>query len=420
MTPQTIASPETEPRAARGGNLFQALAYRDFRLLWSGLLVSNLGTWMQFTALGYHVVALAGNDARKAALYLGYLGLSRAIPALVCSPIAGVVADTQPRRRVLLMTNITVAAIASIYAILIARDAAPLGIVLVLSAFQAGVQAFDSPARQSWVPLLVPREIVGNAIGLNSIAFNAPSVVGPPIAGLLIAASGTAFAFGVNAVATLAVVLALIIMKPAAPSERTREPMLQSIAGGIAFMTHHPILRWVALVLVVSALFVRPYTFVLPAYAAHVVHVDARGLGFLLAASGAGAIVGAIITALVPARRRAMVWFASASVMSLGVIALGATTNGTLAFFVLAITGLATLSFIGSSNVFIQTLAPDDMRGRAISVYSMILLGLVPAGSLVIGALANAFDLRVALAIGGACAFATTVVAFVRSPLRRM
>ncbi len=410
---------DREPRAAKSGGLFEALAYRDFRLLWSGLLVSNLGTWMQFTALGFHVVALAGPDAKRASLYVGYLGLSRAVPVLLCSPFAGVVADSLPRRQVLLVTNVLIAIIATLYAILIARDAAPLGVVLVLSAFQAGVQAFDAPARQSWVSLLVPRELVGNAVGLNSIAFNAPSVVGPPIAGILIAMSGASVAFALNALATLGVVVALVLMKPVAPSKTTREPMLQSIRAGIAFLANDPTLRWIFLVLVVSALSVRPYTFVLPAYAAHVVHVDARGLGLLLASAGVGGIVGAIVTALIPAKRRRFVWFASAITMALGVIALGLTTNPIVAFLVLGLTGLAALAFIGASNVFIQTLSPDDKRGRVLSVYSMTLLGLVPMGSLVIGALANAFDLQIALAMCGAITLVATLTALVRSPAMR-
>jgi predicted MFS family arabinose efflux permease len=195
--------------------------------------------------------------------------------------------------------------------------------------------------------------------------------------------------------------------------------MVRSIAAGIAFLAHHPILKWIVAVLIVASLTVRPYTFVLPAYAAHVVHVDARGLGWLYASAGIGGILGAVLTALVPTRRRIMVWFGSAIVMGCGVIALGLTANGTLAFVVLAITGLATLSFIGSSNVTIQMLAPDDMRGRALSVYAMILGGLVPAGSLAIGALANAFDLQIAFAVGGACTVLATVVAFVCAPAMR-
>ena len=194
-----------------------------------------------------------------------------------------------------------------------------IAILFVLSALFAGTQSFDAPARQSWVPLLVPREYVGNAIGLNSIAFNAPSVIGPPIAGFLIAASGVAPSFYVNAVSTLAVVIALFFMKPSPASAREREPFLRSVSAGVTMLYRHPVLRYVVLLLIVTSLLVRPTGFLLPAYAAHQLHVDARGLGWLMAATGIGAIIGAVATAAFTGLRRSGLWFASGAVMSASV-----------------------------------------------------------------------------------------------------
>lgn len=392
----------SEPRLPdRRPNFLGALRFHDFRLLWSGLFVSNLGTWMQFTALGYEVVHIAPT-AHLGALYVGLIGAARAIPVLLLSPFAGVVADRYPRRRVLLATNSMTSILALALALVIEAGDASIVLLMTLSALQAATQSFDAPARQSWIPLLVPREYVAPAIGINSIAFNAPAVVGPPIAGVVIALSGgVAPCMFANAVLTLAVVIALVFMKPVAASSLVRENMFASIRDGVTYLYQHPVLRWVVLLLVLTSLTVRPYNFLLPAYAANVVHTDARGLGLLMAASGVGAIGGAIATAAFMPKRRSVLWTGSAIVLSLGMIGLGATDSMPVAFAFLGVMGLATLTFLGSSNILMQTLAPDDLRGRVISVYSMIVLGFVPAGSLLIGAIASLLDLRESFVIGG-------------------
>jgi MFS family permease len=395
----------------RRSALLAPFSYRDFRLLWSGLIVSNLGTWMQFTALGYLVVQLAGTP-RLASLYVGILGASSAAPALLLSPIAGVVADHFPRRRVLLITNAATSLIALTLALLATFNRLELWEIFVLSGMRSATQSFDAPARQSWVPMLVPREYVGNAIGLNSIAFNAPSVVGPPLAGLLILTTGVAASFYINAVATLGVVAALIFMRPSPPSAAVRQSILKAIGEGARFLAGHPILRSVVLLLMATCLLVRPYSQLLPAYAAHVVHVDARGLGALLAASGLGAIFGSLITAMIGSHKRGVVWFVSAACMSAGTIGLGLVHSFPIALAVLVGIGLAVLSFAGSSNVLLQTLSPDDMRGRAISVFSMIILGLVPAGSLLLGFVASLVGLHVSLMAGGAASLLCAIVIF--------
>lgn len=395
------ASATSEPQFPdRRPGFLGALAFRDFRLLWGGLLISNLGTWMQFTALGYEVVHLAPS-AHLGALYVGLIGAARAVPVLVLSPFAGVVADRFPRRRVLLATNLTTCGLALALAVVIAGGVATIGLLMVLSGLLASTQSFDAPARQSWVPILVPREFVSNAIGLNSLAFNAPAVIGPPIAGLIIAGAGVSPCMFANAVLTLAVVAALTFMGPVPASSTRRDSVWLSIREGIAFLEQHPVLRWVVLLLIVTSLFVRPYNFLLPAYAVHVLHTDARGLGWLMAATGFGAMGGALATAAFIPQRRSALWAASALIIALGAIGLGASASMPIALGALAIMGLATLTFLGSSNILLQTLAPDDMRGRVISVYSMIVLGLVPGGTLLLGSIASLLDLREAFVIGG-------------------
>jgi MFS family permease len=391
-----------EPRIPdRRPGFLGPFGFQDFRLLWGGLLISNLGTWMQFTALGYYVASMAPNAA-IGSFDIGLIGASRALPVLIFSPFAGVIADRYPRRRVLFLTNSTTSLMSFLMFALVATGHAPLWALMITSGVNAATQSFDAPARQSWVPLMVPREYVGGAIGLNSIAFNAPAVVGPPLAGLLIAGIGVAPCFLANAVTTLAVVLALVFMKPAPPSSRRRGNVAAAILEGVRFLIAHPVLRWIVLMLVVTSLTIRPYNFLLPAYAVHVVHTDAKGLGWLMAASGIGAIVGAFFTAATGGARRGTIWAISAALAALGVTGLGLTANFGAAAAALTVTGLATLSFIGSSNILLQTLSPDDMRGRAISVYSMILLGFVPLGSLLIGSLATLLTLRWTFVVGGA------------------
>ena len=377
-----------------------AFKYRDFSLLWSGLLVGNIGTWMQFTALGYHVAKLAPN-AGVGSFYIGLLGASRMIPVLIASPFAGVVADRYPRRMILLSTNIMTAILAVILAAVLFTGPGALWVILLISGLQAATQSFDAPARQSWVTLLVPRELVGNAIGLNSFAFNAPSVIGPPLAGLLIAASGVAPCMILNAVLKFAVVAALIFMKPSPASSKERTSFWTSFTAGVKYIYRHEALRWVFFMLIISALSVRSYSFLLPAYAVHVVQTDARGLGWLMASTGIGAVGGALVIAAANTRRRSLIWFVAGVVCSLGVALLGVTSSLPMAAALLAIVGLGTQSYISSANVLIQTLAPDEMRGRAVSVYSMIMLGLVPGGALVIGTLARTFDLRIVFIVSG-------------------
>ncbi|MGP6159916.1 MAG: MFS transporter [Vulcanimicrobiaceae bacterium] len=408
MSSTRARAPLEQQIPERRSTILAPFRFRDFRLLWFGLAISNLGTWMQITTLGYLVVKLAPT-ARLGSLDLGILGASAAVPVLVLSPLAGVVADRFPRRRVLFVTNVAQSVLALALALLASFHLLTLWEIYMMAGLRSATQSFDSPARQSWVPLLVPREYVGNAVGLNSIAFNGPSVIGPPVAGVLILSTGVAVSFYVNAVATLAVVVALIFMRPAPPSSIAREHVFASMAAGIRFLWGDRVLRSVILLLVVTCLLVRPYAQLLPAYAAHVVHVDAGGLGMLLAATGVGAIFGSLVTAIVGSHKRGAVWFASAVLMSASAIVLGTVHVFAVALAVLVVMGLAVLSFAGSSNVLLQTLSPGEMRGRAISVFSMVILGLVPTGSLLLGSLASVVGLSHAVVGGGAASLALAV-----------
>lgn len=370
-------------------------------MLWIGLLVSNLGSWMQLTATGYFIAKLAGSG-ETAALYLGFQGLARAIPVVILSPVGGLVADIYPRRRVLFVTNTAMALIALILAIFTSLGKMNIFGLILISAANAAAQSFDSPVRQSWVPLLVDREYIGNAIGLNSVAFNAPAVIGPAVAGILIASIGIAGSFYINAVATLAVVVALAFMQEAPPTAKRPEAFLPSIVEGLQFLFNHRILKWIISVFILTALLVRPYSTLLPAFVVNLLHANARGLGIAIAATGIGGFAGALLTAYLGSReRRGTVWLISAVVMAAGVFALGFVQKLWISLPILFIIGTATLAFLGQSNTLIQTLSPDNVRGRAISVYTMVALGVVPGGALIVGAIAALTNLHTAFLLAG-------------------
>jgi predicted MFS family arabinose efflux permease len=407
------------PERRRKTSILTALHYRDFRLLWLGLLISNLGTWMQFTAMGFFVAQMAGSQHR-AALDLGVLGAARAIPVLLLSPLAGVLADRLPRRRVLFVTNTTMALAALLLALLAAtQHLEMLGLVLI-SALNSAANAFDSPTRQSWVPLLVDRPYVGNAVGLNSVAFNAPAVVGPAIAGVLIVWIGVAGAFYFNAAATLAVVAAVMMMHPSPPSATRPEPTLGAMRHGVIFLYRDPTLRWIVLALFATAIFVRPYSQLIPAFAVNVLHAGARGLGWAVSAVGVGGFGGALVTAYFAQREaRSRLWLRAGLVMSSGVLVLAFVPTLTLALPVLFAVGVGTLAMMGATNTLIQILSPDDVRGRALSVYTMIVIGVVPLGSLVDGAIASAIGLRPTFALAGTICIAVFLAIWFLRPIVR-
>ena len=420
MTTARTPLPIEAPPPRRRAHVLGTFVFRDFRLLWIGLLISNLGTWMQFTALGYYVVKLAATPA-LASLYVGVLGACNAAPALLLSPIAGVVADHYPRRRVLFVTQLDHLGRRSGARHLGNRASSrALGIFLI-SSIRSATQSFDSPARQSWVPLLVPREHVGTAIGLNSVAFNAPSVLGPPLAGFLILSSGVAASFYVNAIATLAVVVALAFMTPAPPSVAKSDDVLSAIVAGMRFLWQHPVLRSVVLMLIVTCLLVRPHSQLLPAYAAHVISVDARGLGVLLRRDRFGrdrrlARHGADRQ---PAARTGVVRGRRGDV--------GRNCDfGARARLCGRDRGARLDRPLGAElcrkfqRAFADALARRHARALDLRVLDDI-LGLVPLGSLLLGSLASLVSLSTALVAGGVVALALGTWVFAgNAALRRV
>jgi len=402
-------------------SMLAALEYRDFRLFWFGLVVSNIGSWMQIYGLGWLVVQLAVRDGAPnlAPFYLGLVGIARAIPGVTFGLFAGVVADRSDRRRLLMVTQSSAAVVALILGALTISDHINIVEVVLLSAITSLIFSFDAPTRQAMVPRLVPDRQLLSAIGLNSAAFNGATLIGPLIGGVLIVPFGVGGLMIVNAISYLAVLAALVVISPQPVMQRSRASMLDSVREGAGYIRREPVLRWVVLLAITTALFTRPYIQLLPAEA-QFLRVGAVELSFLLAASGVGALAGALITAALGGweRRGALLIgavFAHGLLLSL--FGLQSGLIGAMVF--VGLTGLAVMVFLGMANTLLQTRTPDHLRGRAMSVYTMVWIGLMPLGQMLLGGVGTFVGIDRAFLIGGVIVVTVALYAAIRVPALR-
>lgn len=373
----------TSARPAR----YPALHHRNFTLIWSGLLVSNMGTWMQNVAQSWLIYKLTGNNP----LYLGWLGLSFALPMVIAPPLGGVVADRVDRIRLLYVTQICSALLAALLAILTWSGAVRPAHILVATFLGALLLAFDNPTRQALIPELVPREHLLNAISLNSATFTGAALVGPAIAGVLLDTVGAGWLFMLNAVSYLAVIGALAAMR-AAPRERRRSiSVADALFGGFAYVGRD---RTVLLLLVLSALaavFGRSYQQLLPVFADDIWHVGSGGYGALLSAGGGGALIGAF--AMASARNlqnHGRVMIASGLIFCAALAAFALVPWFWVGVALLVVVGVASTVFTTLIATVIQLRVPGQLRGRVMSLYAITLIGLPSLGALGVAAVANA------------------------------
>jgi MFS family permease len=424
--PSTDLAADVEPGRT---SAIAALRYRDFRLFWFGLLVSNTGTWMQMFGQGYLVVLLAVRDGvpQLAPLYLGLVGLARAIPGLALGLFGGAVADRSDRRRLLTVTQSAAAVTAAILATLAITDKINIVEILLLGALNSTIFAFDAPTRQSMVPRLVPERDLMSAIGLNSAAFNGPQIFGPVLGGLIFApfasqpTFGAGLLFSINAISYLAVVVALLRMQPVPVVGKSADvSLLDSIREGLAYVRQDVVVRWIIILAAATAVFARPYIQLLPAVAHEVLQVGAVELSWMLAASGVGALLGSLATAALGSlRKRGAVLIGSA--VSFGLFLIAFTMQRSLlgSLPLLVLLGFATMVFLGMANALLQTRSPDHLRGRVMSVYTMVFMGLMPLGSMVMGSIGAVAGVAAGLLAGGALCTLIALYAAVRIvPLR--
>ena len=406
LAPELETEALDEAAAAEPGrtSAWSALEHRDFRLFWIGLVVSNIGTWMQQFGLGWLVVQLAIKDGspQLAPFYLGLVGLARAVPGLAFGLFGGVVADRADRRRLLIMTQTSAAIIAGILGVLTISDHINIVEIVLISALNSIVFSFDAPTRQAMVPRLVSDKELMSAIGLNSAAFNGATLVGPLLGGILIIPFGVGGLMIINAISYVSIVVALLLMRPQPVVEYgSRLSMLDSIREVLLFIRGDPVLRWVVALSVATALLTRPYIQLLPAEA-QFLGVGALELSWLLAASGGGALAGALFTASLGSWRRRGALLVAAAFAHGTLLTLFGTQHGVLGAMVfVGLTSLAVMVFLGMANTLMQTRTPDALRGRVMSVHTMVFMGFMPLGQMLLGSLGTLVGINNAFLVGG-------------------
>lgn len=398
--------------------MFRALQHRNFRLLWIGLLVSFSGSYMQSAAILWHVSLLVPADRR--ALALGMVGLVRIVPIVVFSLISGVAADAFDRRKLMLLTQTIMVALAALLALLTFRGLSVVWPIYALAASSSAAGAFDLPARQALVPTLVPRRDLPNAISLNTIMVQLASVVGPAVGGLLIAAAGVGWVYAVNAASYLFVIAALLLMR-IEPSAHDRgsvgaargEFTLAAAMEGLRFVFRSPLIRSTML-LDFFATFFSSATALLPLFAQDILHVGVRGYGWLYAAPAAGALLtsGVMVRAVDWIEDRGKVLIATVVMYGAATIAFGLSRHFWLTFGCLALTGAADTVSMVFRNLIRQLETPDHLRGRMIGVNMVFFIGGPQLGELEAGLVANWIGPVASVVTGGVgCLVTTTWVA---------
>jgi MFS family permease len=390
--------------------LFRAFQYRNYRLFFAGQSISLIGTWTQQVAMSWLVYRLTGST-----VLLGAVAFSNQIPTFFVSPLAGVVADRTNRKRLLLVTQSLSMLQALVLAALVLTGCVRTWHILALSLFIGVVNAFDVPTRQSFVVGMVDRkEDLGNAIALNSAMFNGARFIGPSIAGILIATLGEGICFLLNGVSYIAVIWALAAISVEVRNGRKEKPAVwRELREGVAYAYNFkPILAILAL-LAVFSLGGSPYIVLMPVYAKDVLNGDARTFGFLMSAAG----IGALASTMVLATRKSVLGLgkmipAAAGLCGAGIAAFALSRSLLLSMLYLFMAGFGMMTQIASSNTIIQTIVDEDKRGRVMSLYAVSLMGMMPFGSLLAGAVAEKFGVQSTLLAGATfCILAASVFA---------
>jgi len=395
---------------------FPALYVRDFRIFWIGQLISFSGTWMQSTAQGWLVYSLT-----KSPLYLGIVATAASLPVLLFTLIGGVVADRLSKRTLLIITQTLSMVPALCLAILIDVGAVTVWQIVFFATLLGTVNAFDIPARQSFLVDMVQKGRLMNAIALNSAAFNGARIVGPVIAGITIAAIGVAACFYVNAVSFLAAIVALLMIKTRSngDGEKSMKSMgedrrlhlsvvLDDLSEGLRYVkSEKNVFRIMSLVALFS-LFGIPFVTLLPVFAEDILMVGPKGLGILAGSSGVGSLAAALFIAFrgeIEKKGRFMSGAGALFGVSLLLFSLSRDYHASMVILLLA--GLGMVSFLAVANTSIQLTVPDVLRGRVMSVYALVFLGIAPIGNAVMGSIAHGVGTDRAVSIGSSlCLFA--------------
>lgn len=366
---------------------FSALYARDFRLFWFGQLISLSGTWMHAVAQSWLVYSLT-----KSPLWLGIIASVSSLPILALTLFGGMIADRYPKRNILIVTQFLSVFPALALGILTDTGAVTVWQVGVVAAFLGTVNAFDVPARQAFLAEVVNKADITNAIALNSAAFNGARVIGPVIAGLLIATFGLPACFYLNALSFIAVIFALSKIRARGVITMRSAGLFADIADGARFVTRERDIFYLMALMGLFSLFGIPYITLLPVLAGDILQVGAQGLSLLVAAAGAGSLVAALMIAFKgEVRRQDLFVPLSGLVFSLAIFGAAFSADFRCALFFIFCAGAGFVSFLATSNSYVQNKVPDALRGRVMSLHTLVFLGLAPVGNSVIGLAADAF-----------------------------
>ena len=380
-------------------SLVRALRHRNYRLFFAGQSLSLVGTWITRIATSWLVYRLTGS-----ALLLGVVGFCGQIPTLFLAPVAGVFVDRWNRHRVLLVTQVLSTVQSLALAALALAGIITVPQVLVLQIFQGVINAFDTPARQAFVVTMIEdRADLPNAIALNSTMVNASRIVGPSIGGVVIAAVGEGWCFLLDAVSYLAVIASLLAMHVPAQLPRTATTRVaEELRAGLAYVTRFSPIGTVLLLLALVSTMGMPYTVLMPAVAAKVLHGGPHTLGLLMGAAGTGAVGGAVYLA---SRRSVLglgrVIAIAVAVFGGGLVAFSQSRSLWLSLLLLPLVGAGFMVALAASNTVVQTLVEEQLRGRVMAFYTMAFLGTAPIGSLLAGLLASRIGESSTIAFGG-------------------
>lgn len=381
-------------------NALRALRHRNFRLFTVGQSISLIGSWMQQLAMGWLVYRLT-----KSAFLLGLVAFGAQGPTFILAPFAGVLADRMNRHRMVIAAQAVMMIQAFILAALVLSGAVQFWHVFVLSTLLGCASAFDIPARQAFLLEMVEnREDLPNAIALNSSMFNGARLIGPALAGFMIAQFGEGVAFLLNAVSYIAVLAALFAMR-IQPRQIARNAgnILSNLKQGFRYAFNFSPIRDVLALVAAVALFGVPFSVLMPVVAVNMLHGDARTLGWLMSATGLGALSGALfLAARESVRGLSRVIPISATLFGASLVGFAFSRSLPISMAMLVLAGFGMMVQMAASNTFLQTIVEDDKRGRIISLYTMAYIGVSPLGSLLAGAAAQRISAPITLGVGGA------------------
>ena len=380
---------------------WRALRYRNYRLFFSGQLVSLIGTWMQSVAQGWLVLQLTGDP-----IYLGFVAAAQFTPVLILGLFGGVLADVLPKRKTLIVTQTAAMLLAFILFFLTITNNVTVTDVLVLALLLGCVNAVDMPTRQAFGVEMVGRGDIGNAVALNSAVFNGARVIGPALAGLTIGATSVASAFLINGLSFLAVIVAYVRMDEESLSapprlERARSlgAVMTQLRAGLSYTRATPGVLVPIVVIGLVSTFGMNFGVLIPPLAKDVLHVGATGYGFLMAATGVGSLIAALSIAFGRRNRLGLIGF-GATLTGVAELVLAASGSFSLSLVAMFLTGLGAIGMAATANTAIQLTVPDELRGRVMSVYTTVFAGSTPIGGLIAGALASAVGVSQTIAIG--------------------